>query len=113
MASKSISRHVKWVESNLPELAHLGQREVDRTISRAERGITTLRAVLYAISLLASQFVVGPLVAESLFQLPEYSRWNSLVVVACVLPLLFASNEISDSVWRKRIQSSVRTQSEV
>lgn len=111
MATRNISRHVKWVESNLPELAHLGQREVDRTISRAERGITTLRAVLYAVSILVSQFVVVPVVADSLFQLPEYSRWNSLIVVACILPLLFVSNEISDRVWRKRIQSSIRTQS--
>lgn len=108
MATRSISRHVKWVEINLPELAHLGQREVDRVISRAERGITTLRAVLYVISMLVSQFVVGPVVAENLFQLPEYGRWNSLIVVACALPLLMVSNAISDGVWRQRIQSSVR-----
>lgn len=108
MATRSISRHVKWVESNLPELAHLGQREVNRTIRRAERGITTLRAILYGISLLVAQFVVVPTIAENLFHLPEYSRWRSLIVVACVLPLLFISNAITDWVWRKRIQSSVR-----
>ncbi len=55
MTTRSISRHVAWVEANLPELAHLGQREVDKVIARSERGIMSMSVVLYIVSMLLAQ----------------------------------------------------------
>ena len=101
MWARSVSRHVAWVEANLPELAHLGRREVDRVIMLSERGVMTLRAMLFILSLL----IAGPAarrLEDSLHMLSD--RWAShLTLIVCLLPLLLASVAISDRVWRWRI----------
>ncbi len=104
--TRSISRHVAWVDTNLPELAHLGQREVDRVIARSERGVMTLRVVLYFLAMLSAQ-PISRIVANSLDFFTD-SRIDSIFVAVCIVPLLLLANPICDKVWRWRIRASAQ-----
>lgn len=106
MATRSISRHVAWVEENLPELAHLGQREVDKVIARSERGIMSIRAALYIGSILLAQ-PTSVFLAES-FGFPSYGWAHRVSLVVCLIPLLLLSDFVGDKIWRWRIRSTVQ-----
>ncbi len=105
MAARSIGRHAAWVEKNLPELANRGQKEIDRVISRSERGLTTLRFFFYVIAV----FLALPVSAYLSESLGESSHgWTHRIATVVVLfPLLLLSDFICDQVWRWRIRSAV------
>ncbi len=105
MTTRSIGRHVAWVENHLPELANLGQSEVDRVISRSARGITTLRVILYFMAMLLAQ-PVSTLLAQGLGEI-SYGWTHRISLIAVLLPLLLLSNFICDQIWRWRIKSAV------
>ena len=106
MTTRSISRHVAWVEANLPELAHLGQREVDKVIARSERGIMSLGVGLYIVFMLLAQ-PASALLAER-FGFHSYGWAHRISLIVCLIPLLLLANVVCDKVWRWRIQASVQ-----
>ena len=106
MPIRSISRHVAWVEENLPELAHLGQREVDKVIARSERGVMSARVVLYIGSMLLAQ-PASVFLAES-FGFHSYVWAYRISLVVCLVPLLLLSNYASDKIWRWQIRRAIQ-----
>jgi ABC-type transport system involved in Fe-S cluster assembly fused permease/ATPase subunit len=99
-------RQVRWVENNLPELANLGQREVERIIDRAERGVHTLRVILMVLAFSLTNRTLEILSTKLEFiAVPGWS--NRIVGVLVFLVFYLLTIPVGDAVIRWRIKSLV------
>lgn len=102
-----MNRHVKWIEANFPEFAHLGQREVDRMLDRADRWTGSLIIFLHIGAVFLGAQSAHYIFDLSFAEMP--SSWKySLIVALCSLPYFFAATKISDGISHWRIKSIIR-----
>ena len=102
-----VNRHTKWIEANFPEFAHLGQREVDRTIERADRWLGSVMIFLHVGAVFLGVQSARYIFDLSFSEMPLSSKYP-LIVALCSLPYSFVATKIYDGVVRWRIKAVIR-----